>query len=256
MSGLADPAVVLVTGASGGLGGALARQYAKPGRTLLLHGREAARLAPVVAACEALGARVVPVLFDLADAARARATLAAAVADTPVDLAIVNAGLASTRRAPGAGENLEDALRVIDVNVRGAMATVDAVLPAMLARGRGQVALVSSLSAYFGLPVSPAYCASKAALKAWGEALRGAAGPRGVSVCVVLPGFVRTPMSERFPAGTPFLVEADDAARRIRKGLARDRARIAFPLPLALACRLLAVLPASWSVRLARRAGY
>lgn len=251
---LASPAVVLVTGASGGLGGALALEYAETGRILILHGRDAGRLERLAAQCEARGAETMTLVLDLAEAGRAREALERLVAVTPVDLAIVNAGVASTR---GAGDEAwEDIERVLDVNVRGAIATVNALVPHMVGRGRGQIALVSSLSAYHGLAVSPAYCASKAALKAYGEAMRGWLAPRGVAVSVVLPGFVETPMSERFPAATPFMVTAGDAARRIRRGLARNRARIAFPQPLALASWLLAVLPASWAGRLARWSGY
>lgn len=251
---IASPATVLITGAAGGIGSALALEYAAPGRTLVLHARDAGRLRPLAESCEARGARALTLACDVADTAALAEALERLLQDTPVDLAIVNAGAASTRT--GDDEPWPDIDRVIDVNVRGALATVNALVPHMLRRGHGQIGLVSSLAAYHGLPVSPAYSASKAALKAYGEAMRGWLGPRGVAVSVILPGFVRTAMHERFPAPRPFTLSAEDAARRIRRGLARNRARIAFPQPLAFAAWLLAVLPAAWSGRLARWAGY
>jgi short-subunit dehydrogenase len=115
---------------------------------------------------------------------------------------------------------------------------------------------VSSLAAWHGLPLTPAYCASKAALKAYAEALRPSLATHGIAVSVVLPGFVKTPMSDAFPGTRPFMITAEDAAERIERGLAANRARIAFPQPLAFGAWLLAVLPASVSQRLVRRVGF
>ncbi len=185
-----------------------------------------------------------------------RDALAALDEASPVDLAIVNAGAASTRRDGGGDEPWEAVEAVLAANVRGALATAHALVPGMVRRGRGQVALVSSLAGFHGLPVSPAYSASKAALKAYGEAMRAWLAPLGISVCVVMPGFVATPLAARYPGARPFELSAQAAARRIRRGLARGEARIAFPWPLAAGAWLLAALPAAWAARLARRFGY
>jgi short-subunit dehydrogenase len=113
----------------------------------------------------------------------------------------------------------------------------------MAERGSGQIAVMSSLAAFRGFPGAPAYCASKAAVRVWGEALRGDLHRRGVAVSVICPGYVRTPMTavNRFPM--PLVLDADRAARIIRRGLARNRARIAFPWPTYAMVRLLAALP-------------
>jgi short-subunit dehydrogenase len=126
----------------------------------------------------------------------------------------------------------------------------------MRMRGRGQIALVSSLAAYFGLPVTPAYCASKAGLKAYGEALRGWLAPQGVKVNVIMPGYVKSPMCDDMPGPKPFLWSPERAAKTIQRGLARDKARISFPFPLNWGTWWLAVLPACVSTRIVRWLGF
>jgi short-subunit dehydrogenase len=113
----------------------------------------------------------------------------------------------------------------------------------MTGRGRGQVAIVSSLASFRGTPQSAAYCASKAAVRVWGEGLRGRLLRKGVLVSVVCPGFVATPMTagNRFPM--PMVMTADKAAAVIARGLAKARARIAFPIPMYLGVRLFAAMP-------------
>jgi short-subunit dehydrogenase len=242
-----DPRRILITGATGGIGSALARAYAAPGRVLLLHGRDEGRLAQLAEECARAGAEVERKCLDVCNVASLRGWLEG----LEVDLAIVNAGVSGAARDPW-----PDIERIVEVNVRAALATVQALLPRMRARGRGQIALMSSLAAYYGVPLTPAYSASKAALKGYGEALRAWLAPEGVEVNVVMPGFVRSPMSDRFPGPKPFLLEPEDAARRIVRGLAANRARIAFPLPLALGAWFLAALPAAISQRIVRGMGF
>jgi short-subunit dehydrogenase len=249
------PSTVLITGATGGIGAALARSYAQPGRTLILHGRNEARLATVTRECEMRGAQVHGVTFDLRDAAAAIAALRSLSSQHVIDLTIVNAAVTHATRE-GHEESWDVARAVLAVNLEGAMATVEGVLPAMRRRGAGQIAIVSSLSAYFGLPITPTYCASKAALKAYGEAMRGWLAPEGIAVNVVLPGFVQTPMSDRFPRAKPWLMSPERAATLMREGLERNRARIAFPRLLAWGMWWLSVLPAALSQWIVRASGY
>ena len=250
------PATVLITGATGGIGAALARRYAAPERTLVLHGRDPARLAALAGDCEARGARVVTTIFDLRDGAGAVAALRELSGAHAIDLAIVNAGVSSMIGSGGEAENWETSRAVLAVNLDGGLATIAGVLPEMRRRGAGQIALVSSLEAYIGMPVTPVYSASKAALKAYGEALRGWLAPQGIQVNVVLPGFVRTPMSDRYTAAKPWMMSAERAAVLIQRGLERNRARIAFPRLLAWGMWWLSVLPPALSQRILRALGY
>jgi short-subunit dehydrogenase len=253
---LAAPATVLITGATGAIGGALARRYAQPERLLVLQGRDRERLEELARACRGQGADVRPVVLDLRDQQATAAWLGQLLEQVPIDLAVINAGVTSNVRRSPDGEPWEAVQRVIDINLRAALLTVHCLLPAMRRRGHGQIALISSLSAYHGLGLTPAYCASKAALKAYGEALRAWLAPEGIAVNVVLPGFVRSAMSDDFPGPKPFLLQPEDAARRIARGLARNRARISFPFPLNLGMWGLSLLPAGAATRLLRALGY
>jgi short-subunit dehydrogenase len=192
----------------------------------------------------------------LRDGAVAIAALRSLSSQHEIDLVIVNAGVS---RAIGDGLEAQDwevARAVIAVNLDGAIATVAGVLPEMRRRGAGQIAIVSSLSAYFGLPGTPTYCATKAAVKIYGEALRGWLAPEGIAVNVVLPGFVRTPMNESFPGAMPLSMSSERAAALIRRGLEHNRARIAFPRSLAFGMRCLSLLPADLSQWVVRTLGY
>ena len=252
----ASPRTVLITGATGGIGEALAKVYAEPGNTLILQGRNAVRLTELAALCEALGAQVLTRVLDVRNRNELSAWLHEICQQEQVDLVIVNAGVNTNIGPDGAGERWEDVQALIEINVLAAMATVNAVLPSMRIRGDGQIALMSSLAAYFGLPATPSYCASKAALKAYGEALRGWLGPAGIRVNVVMPGYVESQMCRDMPGPKPFLWSAKKAARTIKHGLARNQPRISFPFPLNLGTWFLAVLHPWLSERILRLLNY
>ena len=245
-----SPRTVLITGATGGIGGALACAYAAPGVQLFLQGRNATKLAELSARCTALGAVVEPVAIDVRERTQLVAWLHDVAMRVPLDLLVVCAGININIGPDGVGERWKDTEALIDINITSAIATVDALLPAMRARGQGQIALFSSLAAYFGLPITPSYCASKAAIKAYGEALRGWLAPEGIRINVVMPGFVESHMCNEFPGPKPFLWPADKAALFIKRGLANDQARISFPFPLNLGSWYLAVAPAAIAQKL------
>jgi len=236
-----EPRSILLTGASSGIGAALARAYAGPGIRLVLGGRDAGRLGEVAAACRAAGAEVEQATVDVADRQATAEWLLAVDARRPLDLVIANAGI-SAGTADGS-ETEAQTRAVFAVNLEGALNTVLPLLPAMRARGHGQIALMSSLASFRGFPSAPSYSASKAALRIWGEGLRGDLAPAGIVVSVICPGFVVTPMTavNHFPM--PMLMPAERAAEIIRRGLARGRSRIPFPWPIYALAWLIGALP-------------
>ena len=247
---------VLITGATGAIGSALARAYAAPGVTLFLQGRKVDQLATVADQCRLLGAHVETAAFDLRQREQLSRWLSDVCKQNVPDLIIVNAAININGGADNAGENWQDVDTLLEVNIRAALATVNGVLPSMRQRGHGQIALLSSLAAYHGLPMTPSYCASKAALKAYGEGLRSWLAAENIQVNVVMPGYVNSAMCDDMPGPKPFLWQPDKAAQTIKRGLAANQARISFPFPLNLGTWFLAVLPAGLSQRLLRLFGY
>lgn len=250
-----DPRAILITGASSGIGEALARLYARPGVHLALTGRDAGRLAVVAAACRDAGAHVLECAVDAADAASMARFVAEADAIAPLDLVIANAGISGGTY--GGGESAEQVRAIMAVNVDGVLNTVLAALPLLQARRRGQLAVMSSLASFRGFPGAPAYCASKAAVRVWGEGLRGELAPQGIEVSVVCPGFVVSRMTaqNRFPM--PLLMPVERAARLVVRGLAANRARIAFPWRLYVAAWMVGALAPAltdpWLARLPKK---
>jgi short-subunit dehydrogenase len=237
-----SPKSIVITGASSGLGKALALHYSAPGVTLHLHGRDAARLAATAAECKAKGASVYEHCGDVADADTMSRWLSAL---EPVDLVIANAGISAGTGTEG--ETAAQAAQIFSTNVQGVLNTIHPLLPGMIVRGRGQVGIMSSLAGIRGLPSSPAYSGSKAAVRVYGEGLRGWLSRFGVEVSVICPGYIQTPMTDVNDFPMPGLMNADKAARIIAKGLSRNRARIAFPRRLYWPLWWISCLPTSWS---------
>lgn len=251
------PRCVLITGATGGIGGALAEEYARAGSAvLILQGRNSQRLEELSALCSGLGARVITAAFDVRDHDLLIRWLSQVSADEAPDLVIANAGVNINVGSQGQGESWEDMHRLFDVNVKAVMATVHAALPAMRARGNGQIALMGSLAGWRGLPETPSYSASKAAVKVFGEAMRDGLASEGVCINVILPGYVESRMCSDMPGPKPFLWSPDRAARVIRRGLLANKARISFPFPLNLGCFLLSVIHPAVSAQILKWMGY
>ncbi len=236
-----NPENIVITGASSGLGAALARHYARRGVSLHLFGRHSARLSQVAAMCAENEARATAYPIDVTDRDAMASALLAINAQNPVDLIIANAGISA-----GTGGGTEDdaqVRRIFATNVDGVLNTIQPLLEAMAKRRRGQIAIISSLAGNRGLPSCPAYSASKAAVRYYGEALRGVLGKENVQVNVVCPGYINTPMTQVNNFPMPLMMSADKAAAIIARGLSQNRARIAFPLALHLPLWWLACLP-------------
>jgi NADP-dependent 3-hydroxy acid dehydrogenase YdfG len=235
---MTEPKAIAITGASSGIGAALALAYAAPGRFLALTGRDEARLNDIAGQVKAAGADVLHRIVDVADRPAMAAFIAEFEAIAPLDLVIANAGVDSW-----GFEGDERFYRTIDINVNGVLNTILPTIPAMQGRGRGQIAIMSSLAGYRGLPTAPAYCASKAAVRSLGEALRGRLSGNGIQVCVITPGFVESRITDGSRLPMPFKWKADRAAHHIKNRLSRNRGRIAFPWPLYAIVWVLNAMP-------------
>ena len=230
-----------ITGASTGIGRALALHLADAGWEVVATARSREALETLAASRPG---RIRAAAADVTDAAGLRTALDGAVAEAgrEVALAVLNAG---AWRQMGAADFDAAAFRaMMEVNVTGAGNALAAVMPGMMARGRGQIALVASVAGYRGLPRAVGYGASKAALISLAETLRFELAPHGVMVNVVNPGFVRTPMTARNDFPMPLILEPDDAAARIASGLAAGRFEVAFPAGMVWPLKLLRLLPA------------
>jgi len=238
-----DPGCILVTGASSGIGAALAVRYAAPGRVLILWGRDRARLEAVASACRAKGGEARIRRVELTDPAGVLAAAREDDAGAPVDLAILAAGLGDIRAAGAETEEPELALEVGLVNFTAATTLATAFAQAMAGRGRGQIVLLGSVAAFHDLPYAPAYAGSKAGLVRFAGALRLGLRKAGIGVTLVSPGFVDTPMSQRLHCAKPFLMPVDEAAARIQRAVESDRPHLILPWPFAVLRLLSGLLP-------------
>ena len=245
-------ASVLITGASSGIGAALAAACARPGAVLHLCGRNGARLDDVATTCRARGAAVHAVVLDVTDRDAMAAWIGAA---GYLDLVVANAGI-SAGTGNGHLESDAQTRMIFDVNLHGVLNTALPALAAIQAQPegvdgwRGRIAVLSSVAAFAPAPGAPAYCAAKSAVDVWTVATAAIARPRGVLMTSVCPGYVRTAMTARNRFPMPGLMTADRAASIILRGLARGKRRIMFPWWMGLAARLVGLLPLGVSTRL------
>jgi short-subunit dehydrogenase len=247
------PQHIVITGGSSGLGAALAQLYAEDGQALTLIGRDPARLDAVVRLLRSRGAEATPVVCDVTDGVAMERELRRIDSQCAVDVVIANAGLGGANVLAGAcGEPAALARQILAVNSIGVINTVAPLLDRFVARHSGHAVLIGSLAAFQGLPQSPAYSASKAAIRAYGHGLRRLLSPHGIRITVVSPGFIETPMSASLPFPLPFAWSAERAAARIKRGVERGHAEIIFPWQLRLMASLLQLLPASAGDRVLR----
>lgn len=246
---------VLITGASSGIGRALAEACAGPGVTLHLSGRDAARLEDTASACRAKGATVDSAVLDVTDAAGMAAWIAGA---GRLDLVIANAGI-SAGNADHSLETDAQTRMVLDTNINGMLNTVLPAREKLLAQPpgadgwRGRIAVVASVVAFVATPHAPAYAASKAAVDRWTVGIAHAARQQGVLVTSVCPGFVRSRMTEKNSFKMPGLMDAEVAAKIILRAVRKGRTRITFPWYMGVIGRLTALLPPRLFAALAAR---
>jgi len=239
---------ILITGGTSGIGKALCLGYAREGVHIAFSGRNQDRLVETMQLVLDKGANADATLVDVTDYDGMKSWIERIDREHPIDLVIANAGIAT----PGELPLHERTVATFDVNVTGVFNTIHPALELMKKRNHGQIAIVSSIAGYMGMPHSPSYSASKAALITYGQALRGRYGPHGIRVSVICPGVIHTPMTENFYRKVPGWKNTDYAVRKIMKGLERNKGLIAFPWSLHALTRWVSGLPYSWQESLVR----
>ena len=230
----------LITGASSGIGEALALECAKRGETLFLSGRNEERLAAVAERCKALGAAAVSAkAVNVTDEGAMRSWMEECEAVSPIERVFSNAGVST------GAETAANVRETFAVNVGGCLNTVLPAIDIMRRRGSGlrQIVITASIAGYAPLKACPSYSATKSCVKTWALALRGMLKPEGIKVSAVCPGFVRSRITDRNLCPMPFFMEADKAARKILRGADRDTGLIAFPWPMRLGAWWISTLP-------------
>lgn len=233
-----QPSVAWLVGASSGIGQALAFSLAAAGWKVAISAR---RIEPLQA-MQARNPLLTPYPLDVTDAQSLHEAAAAITRELgDIELCVLNAG----DYTPMPLDAFDPALfrKLCEVNYLGMVNGLDAILPLMLARGRGQILLTASIAGYRGLPKSAPYSASKAAVISLAESLHLELKARGVLLRVVNPGFVRSPLTDKNDFKMPFLMEAEDAAQAIMRDLPRQNFEIAFPKRFAYLMKLLRLLP-------------
>ncbi len=235
--------VVLITGASSGIGRELAFELARRGARLGLVARRSELLSEIISDLEPESrANAIALPADVQDAQSMRAAAERLIAQFGrIDVLIANAGIGVTN--PGAEFDAAKLASVINVNVIGAANSVGAVLPEMVQRRAGHLVAISSLAAYRGLPKSAAYCASKAGVSAMFESLRLDLASSGIDVTIIHPGFIKTPLTAGRQAKLPWLMEVNDAANKMLRAIEKRKKSYAFPWQLASIVRLGMIMP-------------
>lgn len=248
--------VVFLTGASSGIGEALAIEIAKQGAILGLLARREELLKTLAEKCEAAGAAARVFACDVVDAdAVLRAADALRAEFGRIDILIANAGIGGKTSGIDVYRP-EQVKKVIDINLMGSVNAVYAVLPQMLERGSGQLVAISSLAGFRGLPKSAAYSASKGAMTNYFESVRLDVQNRGVAVTIIQPGFIKTPLTSGRQNKMPFLMELEDTVPMFLKAIEKRKKFAAFPWQLASFVRLGRIFPAWLYDKIASGARY
>ncbi|KAF2989803.1 putative oxidoreductase [Methylocystis sp. MJC1] len=238
------PQTILITGASSGIGKALAVSYAQRGKTLILVGRDVRQLEEAAAECRSFGATVEIGAIDVRHAEKLCEFILKMDRQYNVDLLIANAGVSAVVSEGEIMESVEITASIFEINVFGVLSAVQAIAPQMCTRGKGQIALMGSMAALRGLPYAPAYCATKSAIHIYAESLRASLNKHGVSITLIVPGFVETPFNAGLSSPKPMALSAKRAAAIIRRGLEKGKCEIVFPRLLYFLIRAGSLLPA------------
>jgi short-subunit dehydrogenase len=244
--------IIWITGASSGLGLELAKQYAEAGHDVCVSARSRQPLNDLADACREMAGTVHPYDLDVTDISATATCFDKLVTEVGMpDLTVLNAGTHTENPVKGFDRDIYQ--RLMDINYMGVVNCLQSVIPALLEQQRGQIAVVSSVAGYSGLPNASAYGASKAALINMCEALQPELAVAGVDLRLINPGFVKTPLTDQNEFPMPFLMEVEDAAARMVQGLAGKSFEITFPRRFTWMLKILRMLPYGLYLRITRK---
>ncbi len=229
---------ILITGASSGLGAELARQYATKNNELILLARRQEKLFELRSELFEKTKNIDVVVADVTDFEKLQEKIELI---GRVDMVILNAGI-----SVGHSEEItpfKEFKKLYDVNVLSNHAILEILLPKFKMQKSGKIVFISSLASLFSMPSSKAYSSSKRALNAYAEAIRYKYKPDGIKVINILPGFIKSELTDKNDFAMPFLLSTEDGVKRIKKAIDANRRVYAFPLRFYLIIRLLNLLP-------------
>lgn len=232
---------ILITGASSGIGKQMAIDYAEPGVNLYLSGRNEKRLQETMSFCKEKGAEVFTRIIDVRDREAMKEWVLSCNKENNLDLVIANAGISAGTF--GGTEPDEQVYEIYNTNIFGVLNTIEPIIPEMIKRKSGQIAIISSMSSFIGMASCPAYSSSKACMTAYGEGLRGYLKYHGIGVSVVCPGFIKTPLTDKNKFIMPLIMSPERASKKIIKGISKNKGMIAFPLIFYILLKITRLLP-------------
>jgi len=235
-----NPKNIIISGATSGIGFEIAKQYAKPNINLFLCGRNKEKLQEITKICQDLGANCHGQIVDVIDKQATKNWINNITKNHKIDLVIANAGISAG--TDGGPESFDQVQKIFQTNIDGVLNLIQPVIDVMKKQRYGQIAIMSSLAGFKGLPSSPAYSASKACVRVYGEALRGNLAEFGIKVNVICPGYIKTPMTDVNEFPMPFILNVQKCAQIIIKSLKKNKSRIAFPFFLYFPVWLLTLL--------------
>ena len=238
-----NPKNILITGASSGIGRALAIAYSKTNLknvNLFLCARNLEKLEETKSLCNTSNTQIFIKTFDVCNKTAAKNWIKDIEKKHDIDLIIANAGISAG--TAGGTESFTQVNQIFNTNINGVLNIIHPAIEKMKTRRKGQIALISSLAGFRGLPSSPAYSASKAAVRVYAEGLRGNLAPLGIEVSAICPGYIKTPMTDVNEFPMPLIIEAKKCANIIKCKLEKNKSRITFPFPLYFVVWLSALL--------------
>ncbi|MDD5717497.1 MAG: SDR family NAD(P)-dependent oxidoreductase [Sulfuricurvum sp.] len=233
---------ILITGASSGLGEALALHYATRENRLVLIARREDRLEDVAARCREQGSDVEMIVADVNDFERMR-EIGRGLSDQQIDRIILNAGVSVGHS--GGVTPFEDFHRLFQTNFLSVHALLEPIIPKLMEQESGDIVFISSLASLLTMPTSIAYSSSKRALNAYAEGLHYQLKPHGINVMTILPGFIDSEMTQKNRFKMPFFMETNEGIKRISYAIERKKIRYPFPFRFYLMIRIVSLFPQS-----------